>query len=77
MDTPRTVYYTPPAKSYRVLYNSTSSAISGVGYAPTLEGVRSMMEKWRATYGDSANWAIQYGNDGQWTTVENNRYFSN
>jgi len=72
----RTVYYTPPAKSYRVLYNSISSAISGIGYAPTLEGIRSMIEKWRSTHGDSARWAIQHGSDGQWETTENFGYFS-
>ncbi len=75
MDT-RTVYYTPPTKSYRALYSTTSSGAAGIGYGPTLEGVKGMVEKWKSNYGDSALWAIQEGRDGQWTTIENIGYFS-
>jgi hypothetical protein len=74
MDT-RTVYYTPPTKSYRVLYSCTSSGAAGVGYGPTLEGMKDIVKKWKDTYGDSANWAIQEGRDGQWTTIEDIGYF--
>ena len=71
----RLVYYTPPAKSYRVLYSTSSSGMSGVGYGPSIEGMRGIVEKWVSEYGDSASWAIQEGFDGNWSTIDNRGYF--
>lgn len=65
----RLVYYTPPAKSYRVLYSTSSSGMSGVGYGPSIEGMKGIVEKWVSQYGDSANWTIQEGRDGSWETI--------
>ena len=68
--TQQTIYYTPPATSYRVLYRSSVSKESGVGYGPTLRGMVSIIEKWASEHGDSAIWAIQQGRDGDWKTID-------
>ena len=70
------IYYTLPKKTYRVLYSSTQSPESGVGYGPDLKGMRHIVSRWRTVHKDSAIWEIQEGRDGDWTTIESNRYQS-
>jgi hypothetical protein len=70
------VYYTPPKKSYRVLYSSSKSAEMGVGYSPDILGVRSMLGRWCEVHQDSAIWEIQEGRDGDWTTIDSSEFIS-
>jgi hypothetical protein len=64
------IYYTPPKRSYRVLYSSSSSSESGVGYGPDIEGMRTIVSRWMETHENSAHWEIQEGRDGDWTTID-------
>jgi hypothetical protein len=68
------IYYTIPKKTYRVLYATSTSSESGVGYGPDIEGMRTIVSRWESVHKDSASWAIQEGRDGDWRTVESNCY---
>ena len=68
------IYYTLPKKTYRVLYSSSKSAESGVGYGPDLEGMRTIVSRWKGIHEDSAIWEIQEGRDGDWTTIDSHSY---
>jgi hypothetical protein len=71
---PSRIYCTTPKKSYRVLYATSSSSESGIGYGPNIEAMRTIVNRWEEVHKGSASWAIQEGREGDWTTIISHCY---
>ena len=60
-------------KGYRVKYRIKGSQQTGISYGPVLQNIKRMMG-FRIPDFDLIEYVVDYGVDGDWTTIENFGY---